>query len=688
MIPSTFKMEVTQMMINRIVKLVLTLTIFFINIMTFADSETQNTKTLSPYFFIENGDPSIDRLPLKNTDVKVNISGVIAEVKIKQQYTNNGTRPINAKYIFPASTRAAVHGMQMKIGDEIITAKIKERETAQKEFNQAKKEGKTASLLKQQRPNVFSMNLSNIMPGDIIDIELNYTELLVPTDMTYEFVYPTVTGPRYSGEPETSATENKSWIKNPYLKQDVKSETGFDIDVNIATGIPLQEVTCITHDIETIFETESKARIKLKDTEKSAGNRDYIIRYRLTGQKVQSGIILSKGEKENFFLLMLEPPSTVKQDDIPTREYIFVVDVSGSMNGFPLDTAKNLLNDLIGNLREKDGFNVVLFSGTSNTFSNVSVPANSSNIEKAIRFIEDANGSGGTELLSALKHGFSIPKDENISRTVLVITDGYIEAEKDVFKFISDNLNSTNVFAFGIGSAVNRYLIEGIAKSGLGEPFIVTSPDEAKATSQKFREYVSSPVLTNISVKFANFDVYDVEPATIPDLFAQRPIIISGKWRGESNGQIEVKGRTGKETYSKTFQITKNKSYETDSVLKYLWARKRISRLTDFNTDEENSEIKSEITNLGLTYNLLTKYTSFIAVRDIVRNKEGQAKDVKQPLPLPKGVTNLAVGDCARVPEPELYIIVLIMISVTGAGIIRRKTVRLFLCRAHRKEKR
>jgi len=423
----------------------------------------------------------------------------------------------------------------------------------------------------------------------------------------------------------------------------------------------------------------------LKDTEKSAGNRDYILRYRLAGQKVQSGIILSKGENENFFLLMLEPPNTVKPSDIPRREYIFVVDVSGSMNGFPLDTAKDLLNDLIGNLREEDRFNVVLFAGTSNTFSNISVPANNSNIEKAIRFIEEARGSGGTELLSALKHGFSIPKDENISRTVMVITDGYIEAEKDVFEFISGNLNSANVFAFGVGSSVNRYLIEGIARSGLGEPFIVTTPYEAGITAQKFRGYISSPVLTGVSVKFSDFDVYDVEPSTIPDLFAQRPIIVTGKWKGGSNGQIEVKGRTGKEIYSQIFPMAKIKSYDTDGVLKYLWARKRISRLTDFNADGENPEIKSEITSLGLAYNLLTRYTSFIAVRDIVRNTEGLAKDVKQPLPLPKGVTDLAVGDCARVPEPGLYIMVLLMAAVTATGIFRRKMAKVFSPRAYRK---
>ena len=164
-------------------------------------AETGGNRTLSPYFLIDNGDPAVDRFPLKQTDVKVNISGVIADVSVKQTYANDGMRPISARYIFPASTRAAVHGMKMTIGNQVITAKIKEREVAQKQFDQAKTEGKSASLLKQQRPNVFSIDVANIMPSDTIDIELNYTELLVPTDGTYEFVYPTVVGPRYSNQP-------------------------------------------------------------------------------------------------------------------------------------------------------------------------------------------------------------------------------------------------------------------------------------------------------------------------------------------------------------------------------------------------------------------------------------------------------------------------------------------------------
>ena len=151
-------------------------------------------KTLSPYFFVEGGDPAIDRLPLKDTRVDVAITGVIADVTVRQVYENHGTRPIHARYVFPASTRAAVYGMTMTVGDARTVAKIRERKQAAREFEAAKKEGKSASLLEQSRPNVFTMKIANVLPGDTISVELKYTELLVPTDGVYEFVYPTEIG--------------------------------------------------------------------------------------------------------------------------------------------------------------------------------------------------------------------------------------------------------------------------------------------------------------------------------------------------------------------------------------------------------------------------------------------------------------------------------------------------------------
>ena len=639
-------------------------------------AESKDDVTLSPYFFIEDGDPSLDQFPLKETDVEVNVNGVIADVVITQKYTNRGDRPLNARYIFPASTRASVHGMKMVIGEKVINAEIKERQSAQNEFDAAKNQGKSASLLKQQRPNVFSMNVANILPGDVINIELHYTELLVPTDGTYEFLYPTVVGPRYSNQSETDAPENDQWIKNPYLKQGSEPKMKFSIHVTISTGIALQELLCTSHETETVWESDSMARITLANPETFGGDRDFILNYRLASQEIQSGLLLYEGEDENFFLLMVQPPERVQAQDIPPREYIFVVDVSGSMNGFPLNTAKKLLKNLIGNLKATDKFNVILFAGGSRVMASESVVATSENIRKAIRLIDKQRGGGGTELLAALREGVSLPREENFSRTMIVVTDGYIGAEKEVFEEIQRNLNNTNVFSFGIGSSVNRYLIEGMAKAGQGEPFVVTKPQQAQAAAERFRRYVQSPVLTHVELEFTDFETYDIEPPAIPDLFANRPVIVFGKWHGLPQGTIELTGANGNGDYSNIVHVSDTRPSEANRALRYLWARTRIARLSDFNFKRGNPENKDEITSLGLTYHMLTAYTSFIAVSEEVRNTEGTSEDVKQPLPLPQHVSNLAVGgSVSTVPEPELYWMVAIFLLLASL---------VFFYKAHR----
>jgi Ca-activated chloride channel family protein len=637
-------------------------------------AETENQKTLSPYFFIENGDPSVDRFPLKKTHVNVTITGVIADVIITQKYANHGTRPITARYIFPASTRAAVHGMKMKIGEHMICAKVKERNIAQKEFNTAKKQGKSASLLKQQRPNVFSMNVANIMPEDIIEIELHYTELLVPTDGTYEFIYPTVVGPRYSNQNEADSPETDHWIKNPYLKEGSEDRTEFDIDLSISTGIALQELVCPSHKTEIVWESKSLARILTATSEKYGGNRDFIVNYRLAGKTIESGLMLYSGEDENFFLLMVQPPEQVKPADIPPREYIFVVDISGSMNGFPLNTAKKLLKNLIENLKESDKFNVVLFAGGSRVMSPASVSASGENINSAIRLINGQKGGGGTELSLALKKALSLPADETYSRTILIITDGYIAAEKDVFHLIQQNLNRTNVFSFGIGSSVNRYLIEGMAKAGHGEPFVVTQPLEAHGAAERFRNYVQSPVLTHIAVTYDGFETYDMEPPVIADLFARRPVMVFGKWRGNPQGTIELTGMGGSGKYLRTVTVSETKPLKVNSALKYLWARTRIGRLSDFNFKDDTHDTRAQITSLGLTYNLLTANTSFVAVHEVVRNPEAQSQEVHQPLPLPLHVSNLAVGgSVSKVPEPGLCTVLVIVLLILIMAIAHNR---------------
>ncbi len=613
-------------------------------------------RTLSPYFFVNSSDRATDRLPLKSTAAFVHIFGVIADVLVTQTYKNEGKKPIEAVYVFPASTRAAVYGMKMTIGKRVIEAKIKKRDEARKEYEQARDAGKNASLLEQQRPNVFQMNVANIMPGDEIRVELQYTELLVPTDKIYEFVYPAVVGPRYSNQKAAGSASAERWLENPYLRQGELSKTTFDIQVAIHAGLPIKDLNCSSHKINTVYENAECVSVSLHKSEKHGGNRDYILRYRLDGDKIQTGLLLSSDGKENFFVLMMQPPQRVTKAEIPGREYIFIVDVSGSMHGFPLDISKRLLSHLISNLRPTDKFNVLLFSGGSTLMSEASLPATQENIRKAIAVIENQNGGGGTELLPALKRALSLKKQKNFSRSVVIVTDGYVSVEEEAFDLIRHNLGEANVFAFGIGSSVNRHIIEGMAHVGSGEPFIVTKPDVAQIQAEKFRKLIQSPVLTQVRVTFDGFNACDVEPPAVPDVLSDRPVLVFGKWRGERKGTIKLTGFSGDGSYSQKLNVADYQPANANKALKYLWARHRITILSDYNKLRNDDKRVKEVTELGLQYNLLTAYTSFVAVDNEVRNVNGKWTTVQQPLPLPEGVSDYAVGGNARYASaPVMY---------------------------------
>ena len=632
-------------------------------------AQAQEDKTLAPYFVVQ-GDPNVDHLPLKDTRVEITVAGVIADVKVRQIYRNEGSRPINASYVFPASTRAAVYAMRMQIGNEIIVAKIKEREQAKQEFEQAKEEGKSASLLEQQRPNVFSMSLANVMPQEQVEIELRYTELLVPTDSVYEVVFPTVVGPRYPSS-HSKKTED-GFINTPYLREGQQSTSELHISTKIFAGVPIYDLSSPSHQIVPQWQSPLVAQLTLDDSKPFEGNRDFVLRYRLAGDQIASGLLLFQGSDENYFLYMAQPPNRVATEAIPPREYIFVVDVSGSMEGFPLETSKRLLKELIGNLRPTDLFNVVLFAGDSTLLSPASLQATPENVTTAIRLLSEQRGSGGTELLPAIQQAMGLPRDENISRSIVLVTDGYVSGEQGVFDHIRANLNRSNVFAFGIGTSVNRYLIEGIAKAGMGEPFIVTEETEAQGVAAKFREYIQTPVLTDIQVRSIGFDTYDVNPFRFPDLFAQRPIVLFGKWRGPVTGKIELTGKTGLGDFTSSFDVASAQPDEGNSALRYLWARSRIAELSDYGSSDLSEDSIKAITALGLKYNLLTRYTSFIAVREVVTNPTGTADDVKQPLPLPMRVSDLAVG--AEVgSEPELVWLVMGSLLLATIMILRRR---------------
>jgi len=606
--------------------------------------EPQNhDKTLSPYFVVTGDDSGAEPLPLKSTRADAAISGMIAQVKVTQIYQNRGNKTLEAVYVFPASTRAAVYALKMTVGERVIEAKVKEREQARRDYEQALQQGRTASLLEQQRPNVFQMNVGNILPGDEIKVELDYTELLIPKDSVYEFVYPTVVGPRYSNVQAKNATATETWVQNPYLHQGEEAPYTFGLDLTLNSGMPIAKVTSPSHAIDVHYDGPRTATIALKEAS-DAGNRDFVLQYVLAGDRIESGLLLYPGPKENFFLMMMEPPKRVAAKAIVPREYIFIIDVSGSMHGFPLDTTKALMRDLFSHLRPNDFFNILFFSGGNYTLSEKSLPATPENVRKALDAMNGQSGGGGTELMPALRKALALPRAEGTSRSAIIVTDGYVSVEKDAFAYIRQNLGHANLFAFGIGSSVNRYLIEGMARAGMGEPFIILEPAKASAEADRFRKYIDSPVLTGIRAQFKGLDAYDVEPAGIPDLFAQRPVIIFGKYRGKPTGAIQITGEAEGGRFTKILSLQDAVISEKNAALRYLWARHRITQLADMNKLDPGDERVKEVTGLGLTYNLLTDYTSFVAVDTVKRADGKHITTVKQPLPLPQGVSDYAVG--------------------------------------------
>jgi Ca-activated chloride channel family protein len=573
-------------------------------LLTSLNAQDENN-TDCPYFNVFTSDSTGVDFSLIATDVSATISGVIANVVVEQTYYNGGDSVVDATYVFPMSTQAAIYAMEMEIDGRVIKAEIKRKAEAEEIFNEADTSGLTATLLEQERPNVFQMSLANIGPDDSLKVRMVYTELLVPREGVYQFVFPSIVGPRYTvgGEP---------WVTQTALDSVAVSNTRLDIDLKINGGMALS-AEVISHDV-TVVETENTVEATLSTSPGS----DFIANYTLDKENIHTGMLLYEGEEENFFLSIIQPAKPDVSFVSPNREYIFIMDVSGSMLGEPLETAKTLITDLLSDLGPEDKFNILLFSGTFQDLFPMSRTATTANVDLALALIDGVTGGGGTELIPALERALSMEVDDDYSRIFTILTDGYVTVEKEAYELIRNNLDEANFFSFGIGRSVNRFIIEGIAYVGEGEPFIISEGVNPSDIADDFRRYIERPAMNNISVSFEGIEVYDVEPFRVPDVFAERPIIVYGKYAGAPQGNLVLTGDLGDGTFSSTQQFADfTEGMEENVALKYLWARKRIRLMSDYgiaSNETDTISIEEEITRLGLQYSLITDFTSFVAV--------------------------------------------------------------------------
>lgn len=592
----------------------------------------------TPYFQVVSEDAKVERLPLLQTQAEVKIAGTIAAVTLRQRFENRGSVPIEAVYVFPASVHAAVTGLAMRIGEREVRGVIREKQQAAAEYQGAKQAGKSTALLEQQAEGIFRMRLANILPGDRIDVVLDYSELLLPREGVYEFLLPTTfggDGGRYEGRAHGQSSSAAAEV----------TDYSFVLNAQLSGPLPFGRIESPSHKLVLDRPQPQQAQLRFADDEARASTRDFVLRFDYAGQDIASGLLLYPGTDENFFLLTLQPPASVLPEQVPPREYIFVVDVSGSMHGAPLDLAKSVMRELMAGLRAQDRFNVVLFAGGSQWLDDkASLPGTADNLDRAFRLIDTSAGGGSTDLEQALTAVYALPRPAAMARSVVVVTDGVIPADNDVSRLIRSRVDQASLFAFGVGASVDKGVIQRLARAGTGSAVMVEDMDEGRAQAQRLRRYIEQPLLTQVQAAFEGFDAYDVMPTPIPDLYAQRPVVLIGKYRGAASGQIRISGQGGRGPYAATVAAAGGTASAANAPLRALWARSALADRLDFGaataaaTSASAEEQKKEITKIGLDYSLLTPHTSFVAVDAQVRSEQA-ATTVQQPTPVRASAT-------------------------------------------------
>ena len=606
----------------------------------------------------DEGKPT-QALPLKHTDVSIQVSGSLARAHVTQQFENPYSDKIEAVYTFPLPQNAAVDDMTLTVGDRVVKGTIKKREEARAIYEAAKRRGNVVGLLDQERPNIFTQSVANILPGEQITITISYVETLLYDDGRYSVVFPMVVGPRYiPGQPimhepsaqplgggwayDTDQVPDASHITPPVLKPGTRSGHDLSLSVEIDAGVPIRHVQSTTHEILVTNSTESQAEVHLKE-KSTIPNKDFILTYAVAGEDIRDAVLTHRKGKDGFFTLLLQPPDRVKTDEVTPKELVFVLDTSGSMSGFPIEKAKETMRLAIDGLNPHDTFNLITFAGDTHILFPEPVPATASNVRKAQDFLSSRRGGGGTEMMKAIRAALDPTDSQEHIRIVCFMTDGFIGNDMAIVGEIQKHSNA-RVFAFGIGNSVNRFLLDKMAEHGRGEVEYVGLQDDGSAAAHRFHKRVQHPLLVDLSVDWDDLDVSEVYPKRLPDLFSAKPLILTGRYSTPGKGTIQLRGKIAGRSVVRKINVEFPGFEPKHDVLATLWARTKIADLMaqDYNGIQQGNpkpNIRTAITQLGLDYRLMTQFTSFVAVEELIITEGGQPRRVEVPIELPDGVS-------------------------------------------------
>ena len=594
--------------------------------------------------------------PLERTDVTADVTGFVARTTVRQRFVNTSESKIEAVYVFPLPQDAAVDEMLMIVGDRRVIGKIKEREEARRIYEAARAAGHVAGLLDQERPNIFTQSVANIEPGAEVVIEIGFVETLRYEDGFFEWVFPMVVGPRYvpgggsspapmtKGRP-TGQVPDGDRITPPVTPPGTRAGHDVGITVNIEAGTEIFDVESELHEVEVELFGRTGTRVSLAD-KKTIPNRDFVLRYRLATDSIGNSLLTHRDERGEFFTLILQPPRRVRPGRQVARELIFVLDTSGSMNGFPIEKAKEVMARMIDSMQDDDTFNLITFAGNTRLLWGEPRPNTPQNRAEARSFLATRRGAGGTEMMRAIHAALTPSGEEDVRRMRIVcfMTDGYVGNDMAIIDAVRKNAATTRVFSFGIGNSMNRYLLDGMAHAGRGEVEYVTLESQGDAAVERFHERLLAPVLTDIEIDWGELPVSEVHPRRVPDLFAAKPIMVHGRLAGTASGNITLRGWTAAGPYEKRIRVDLGRSAEDHDALASLWARAKVAELMNrdlaaLQAGRFPEELKREITKLGIDFRLMTQFTSFVAVEETIVTVGGEPTRVDVPVEMPDGVS-------------------------------------------------
>ena len=597
--------------------------------------------------------------PLKHTEMRGAISGFLARITVTQIFENSAPNPIEAVYTFPLPQDASVDDMTIQVGDRTIRSVIKKREEARAIYEHAKATGHVAALLDQERANIFSQSVANIMPGEQVSVTISYAETLQYEDGGYEFVFPMVVGPRYipgqatgkqagGWSPDTDRVPDASRITPPVAMPGTRAGHDVSLELAIDAGVPIHNLHSSSHAIDVEHGSASRANVKLR-SDAEIPNKDFVLKYQVAGEQISDAVLTQwtanagTAASGGYFTLILQPPSRVAESDVTPKELVFVLDTSGSMSGFPIEKGKELISRALDELYPGDTFNLITFSGDTRILFPEPVFPTAENIRLAKQLLNGQRGYGGTEMMKAIRAALAPSDSQDHVRVVCFLTDGYVGKDLEIIGEVQKHPNA-RVFAFGIGNSVNRFLIEGMAKAGRGDSEIVTLNDKADAAAHRLYERLRSPLLTDLSIDWQGLPVTDVYPQFLPDLFDGKPLVITGRYMVPATGTIRLRGKRAGGDFERDIPVGLATNSTQHDVLAGFWARRKIDELMSQDWSGAQSgtmkpEVQEGITRLGLDYRLMTQFTSFVAVEDRVVTKDGKPQRVEVPVEMPEGVS-------------------------------------------------